>query len=321
MVTTAPTLDDTGRHADTEEWLDGLGIAWTFKPGLYLGAVDREASLANQARLLPLDLEVVERYAADYERGDRFPPLLAYAPGRDQHRSVVLIGGNHRLGGAEKAGRTTHDVYLLDIDDAQVLPLAYADNRRHGLAPSDEERVLQAAHLIDARGISQGEAAAIVGLSIGKLSRGIATIRADDRAAELGLDAWPTLSKSVRWRLSALVSDVVFEAAARLAIFSEMGADDIYSLVRQLQAAGNEDDALHIVGEAEEEQSARRAGTGSRRARSSPRMRMLEALRVIAGLDVGAVVAGCETDDHRQVLRANILAAAQVMGSVEMRVR
>lgn len=320
-MVTAPTVDTEGRHAATEKWLDDLGIAWTFKPGLYIGAIDRKASLANQARLEPLDAEVVDRYAADYERGDHLPPVLAYWPGRNQSLAVVLIGGNHRVAGAEKAGRSTVDTYLLDIDDDQALPLAYADNRRHGLPPSDDERVLQAAHLIAGRSMSQAEAAGIVGLSLGKLNRGLATLKADERARRLGLDAWPTLSKTVRWRLSSIESEPVFEAAARLAIFSEMGADDVYSLVRQLMTAELDTDAMVIIGEAEEAQSERRRSHSSRAQRSTPRARMLEALRIIASLNAEAVVAGCTTADHAKVLRDGILAAAQTMAKVEARLR
>ena len=320
MVTTAPTLDDAGHDLATEAWLDSLGVAWHFDPAAGFDRIDWAASKANQARLEPLNDEVVERYTADYERGDTFPPVLVRHPrGRPL---AVLIGGNHRLTAAARAGRTSHAAYVLDVDDdLEALRLAYLDNRRHGLAPSDDERVLQAAHLIAAQGITQAEAAAVVGLSIGKLSRGMAVIKADERARELGVDAWPTLAKTVRWRLSSLDSDPVFEAAARLAVYSEMGADDAYSLVRQLMATTDDVEAMHIIGETEEAMSERRRGYGGARLKATPRARMLESLRIVASLDVGAVVAGCSTEDHRKVLRDSILAAAQTMAKVEARLR
>lgn len=320
MVTTAPTLDAAGRDLATEAWLDSLGVAWHFDPVFGFDHIDWAASKANQARLEPLNDDVVERYTADYERGDVFPPVLLRHP--RARPLATLIGGNHRLTAASRAGRRNHAAYVLDVDDdLDALRLAYLDNRRHGLAPSDDERVLQAAHLIAAQGISQAEAAAIVGLSIGKLNRGMAVIKADERAKALGIDAWPTLAKTVRWRLSSLASDPVFEAATRLAVYSEMGAEDAYSLVRQLMAVDDDVEAMHIVGEVEEAMSERRRGTGGRSLKATPRSRMLESLRIVASLDAGAIVAACTTDDHRKVLRDSILAAAQTMAKVEARLR
>lgn len=315
MVNVAPLLDATGRDARTEAWLDELGVTWHFEPALRLDAIDRAASLANQARLEPLDEEVVERYAADYERGDVFPPVIVYRPGRIGR--AVLIGGNHRTAGAGRAGREHHTAYVVDVNGDQVLPLTYGDNRRHGLPPSDDERVLQAVHLIAARDLSHAEAAAVVGLSKGKLTRGLATVKADERAAELEIEGWSSLSKTARWRLSGIVSDYVFEAAARLAIDTEMGADAIYRLVPKLVAAGDELEAMRIIGEAQEARVERRRYTPGAKLKATPRSRMLDALRTIASLKPELVAGGCTIDDHRAVMREVIFAAARVMAKTE----
>jgi ParB-like chromosome segregation protein Spo0J len=320
MVTQAPPRHDR-RDADIELWLDLAGIGWTFEPKLPLSAIDRAASLANQARLEPLDESVVDRYAADYERGDLFPPVLVWRRSASSGL-LVLIGGNHRITGAERAKLRAHPAYLLDVaDDAQALRLAYADNRRHGLPPSDDERVAQGMHLIAAAGLSQVEAAAVVGLSLGKLHRGVGTARADGRARALDVEGWSKLSKSARWRLSALSSDPVFEAAARLAAATEMGAEAVYSLVRQVMAVDDDTAAMLVIGEAEESQGERRRSRGGKALKATPRSRMLEALRVVGSLDAGAVVAGCTTDDHRKVLRDTIMSAAQTMAKVEGQLR
>lgn len=315
MVTTAPALDAAGRHAPTEAWLDERGIAWTFEPAMALGRIDRAASLANQARLEPLDEDVVERYAADYERGDRFPPLIVYPKGRDG--AVVLIGGNHRTAGATKAKRKTHPAYVVTVTDDQVLPLTYEDNRRHGLPPSDEERVLQALHLIGARGLTQDEAAAVVGLSVFKMRQGVGLAKAERRAKEAGVAGWSSLPKTARWRLSSVESDAVFGEAARLAVMHEMGAADVDTLVRQVNAAHDNHEALAIIGETEEALTERpHRRYSSRAGMNTPRARMLEALRIVASLDPIAIVRGCADADQRKVLHDQILRAARVMGTV-----
>src|SRR5689334_10226051 len=95
-----PIDSGTGRRPDVEAWLAERHVPYTFDPALEVGSVDQVASLANQARLEPLDPDVVERYAADMARGDHFPPVLA----RQQGKKIVLLGGNHRLAAARDAG-------------------------------------------------------------------------------------------------------------------------------------------------------------------------------------------------------------------------
>jgi hypothetical protein len=297
----------------TEAWLSGHGVVWTYEAALPLARIDKVASLANQARLEPLSEEVVDRYVADLERGDVFPAVIVNQAG--SAKSVVLVGGNHRAVAHERAKRSTIAAYVIDVADDVALRLAYEDNRRHGLAPSEDERILQAVHLAR-NGASQGEAARIVGLSIGKVNRGIAVVRADAQARELGVEGWLALPRTVRWRLSSLEDPDVFEAAARMVATMKVGANDVYDLVTRLAAAGDTLEALRIVGEEEEARSelGKRAGGAITRT-SSPRAKMLEALRVIAALDSKSVVASCTSEDHRAVLAQRIMAAARNLQS------
>lgn len=232
------------RQAATETWLDTLNLDWTYEPDLDLTRVDEKASRSNQARLEALNEDVVDRYTADYERGDPFPPLLAFRRARSP--KVVLIGGNHRHAAATAAGHTTHPAYLIapGLDDHTLIRLAYEDNRRHGHAPSNDERVAQALHLIDS-GLAQTEAGALVGLSRSRLQWAINAIEADRRARRL--DVPPTfelLPKSTRSRLSALRSDPVFAQAATLAADAKLTTTEVFELVSELNATTSDAAAL-----------------------------------------------------------------------------
>lgn len=141
MVKAAEVVElETRRDASIEAWLDERKLTYEYNETLPLSRIDRAASLSNQARLEPLDEEVVERYAADMERGDIFPPLVARRSGR----KLILIGGNHRTTAATRANLVSFPVYIVDVDAEGATALTYEDNRRHGLPPSEEERLLQA---------------------------------------------------------------------------------------------------------------------------------------------------------------------------------
>lgn len=301
--------------ASMEAWLTERRIPWEFVPELALTSIDKAASLANQARLEPVVEDVVERYAADMERGDRFPPIVVFRRGRVGR--VVIIGGNHRAAAAQRAGLASLAAYVVDVAGEMVLRLTYEDNRRHGLPPSEEERVFQAVHLVDC-GATVVEAAQCVGLSVGKVQRGIGTAKADRRAKDLGIKEWAKLAKSVRWRLSALRSDPVFESASRLAAVTVMGTNEAYDLVQKVQGTRSDADALAVIADAEEAMAeARNRSGGGLTRQASARTKMLDALRVIAALDPAEVVGACATVDHRLVLKDRILAAARRLQSTQ----
>lgn len=296
-VTPFPSTSEAS--ASIEAWLTERRIPWEFVPDLAIASVDKAASLANQARLEPVVEEVVERYAADMERGDRFPPIVVFRRGRVGR--VVIIGGNHRVAAAGRAGRVSLPAYVVDVAGEMVLRLTYEDNRRHGLPPSEEERVFQAVHLVDC-GATVGEAAQCVGLSVGKVQRGIGTAKADRRAKDLGIREWARLAKSVRWRLSSLRSDPVFESAARLAASTTMSTNEAYDLVQKVQATSDAD-AMAVIADAEEAMAeARNRSGGGLTRQASARTKMLDALRVIAALDPAEVVGACATKDHQRLL-------------------
>jgi ParB-like chromosome segregation protein Spo0J len=237
--------------ASIEGWLDELGITWILEPDLELHHIDVAKSLANQARVGdPLIEDVVDRYRADYERGDTFPPLLARRT--SPRAKLVLLGGNHRRAAAAAAGLTTHPAYIVECTDEAALTLMYGDNRRHGMPPSKTERCAQAVHLVD-NGWTQAEAAAAVGVSQPALSNHLAVARTSRRASALGVgrqfDSMPGASKEA---LARVTSDPVFVEAAKICGAARLNVAETQSLAKRLRDARSEADAMRIIGDEQE---------------------------------------------------------------------
>jgi hypothetical protein len=302
-----PDLDQDGRDPRTEAWLDDLHVPWRYDPAMPLDQVDQEASLANQARLHSLDPDVVERYAADMARGDQFPPLLALTRKR---RKAMLLGGNHRYTSAIKAKRMTVAVYVVDAEPEMATRLMYEDNRRHGLPPSDEERIAQAIHLIDT-GWTEKAAAECVGISSGKVARARAVSLAQRRARQLSIGtAWASIPKSAQWRLGSIRSDPVFIEAVKLVGASGIDATKTYELVTKLNECRSEAAAMELIGtETEILRSSiqSRAGGAHQRQPVTPRVRLLHAVSAMAGCDPIDVAAGCANAEQAKSLARQLV--------------
>lgn len=312
------------KHQDTEDLLNELGVQWTYIEALELEQIDQGASLANQARLEPLDQEVVERYQAAYEEAEDFPALLV-RKGRGK-QGMLLLGGNHRYAGAVGAGKTHHDVYLV-VGTGEVLSrLMYEDNRRHGLPPSTEERVMAARHLMAGPdGLSAAAAARAVGVGKGKLDQAIAVVGADRRAEEMAVEGWSRLGHTQRWRLSFLDRPRVFRRAAELTVAANLRANEVFDLVTDLNTVAEADDHEQLDRLARWKDTLEdRVKTGSRDNSTghTARGRFLQsvtALRLIDPADV-AEAFGDASARQREALAEQIKEAARVMQAVLQKV-
>jgi hypothetical protein len=286
------------RRPDVEAWLGERHVDWEFRAAVALAEIAVAAGLANQARLEALDEEVVDRYSADMERGDVFPPVLLNKVGR----KLVPLGGNHRLAAASRANIGAVPAYVVVSEPEMATRLMYEDNRRHGLPPSEEERLHQAVHLVN-NGYKREAAAEVVGLSAGKVERAVAVQSGDRRAAELGIRTWTLLPKTVRWRLGMVRSDPVFAAAADLAATSAMEHRDVQDMVTMINRTRSDAEALALVGHITEERAARARKTAGGRIRSSTaRSRLIGNLTGVLCADGGAVRDSCPDGEARKAL-------------------
>lgn len=295
MAVTETAAELIGRRPDVEAWLDERHVKWMFDGALPLRKVDAIASMANQARLEPLNEEVVDRYAADMERGDQFPPIVVNKVTTKRGTRLVLVGGNHRLAAAGRANVATLPAYVVEAEPEMVVRLTFEDNRRHGLPPGEEERLFQASHLV-ANGYTYAAAADVCGVAVGKVQRFIATRETDERAKRLSVRGWTKAPKTSRWRLGMIRSDPVFQAAATLAIDGLFSNSVVMELVTKINAARSEEEAFGVIASEEEVQRAKIQAATSR---STPRSKFLAGLATARHLDPAEIKAACATPVHK----------------------
>jgi len=239
------------RDVKTEAWLDSMHVTWTYEPKLSLDDIDVTRSLANQARLEPLDEDTVDRYTADMRDGAVFPAVIAHKPSA-RAKKLVLLGGNHRRAAATAAKKRTIAAYIVTCEPETATLIAYTDNRRHGLPSSRPERIRQAVHLVE-MGMTGQEAAKQMGVSASDVSNYRAIGKAERRARTLGVDRFDHLPVATKLALSKIDLDAPFRAASELAVTTAMTNTDAAALVKQVAKAASEADALATIGEAAEE--------------------------------------------------------------------
>lgn len=318
MATEQLTEAHPQRDGALEADMDKLGITWSFEPAMAVGRVDKERSLANQARLEPLNLATVEQYAEDMAAGDVFPAIVVEVQRTSREERLVAIGGNHRLAAARIAKRKHLAAYLVEGDPVALYRLMWSDNRRHGLPPGNGEKLLAAVHLIN-QGDTMAQAARTVGISYAKLVQHMAATEFDRRVgASKKLRVAVKLGDTAKQRLGSL-SDVVFGPAVEAVLRHGLGQADVGELVTMLRSAGDDGLALQLLGKAEPDLAIKGLGNAAaerRRGHQSPRRAMLDALRSIRHLSAARVIADCPDDDARLVLASTIRDAASVLQQV-----
>lgn len=300
------------REPSTEAWLDERGVTWRFASDIAVARIDKARSVANQARLEPIDPEVVDRYAADMARGDVFPPLLAQPIGKTH--KLALLGGNHRYHAHLRVEHDTVEAYVVsELDQATALRLTYEDNRRHGLPPSEAERAQQAMHLVATQGLTQAEAGAIVGINQATLSQRLTVAATDNRADELGVPRrFHQLPHTTRYTLASIEHDDVFAEASKLVLAAKYTGHETKRLVADITAAGPTTDQMKVIGTAAEEAGDRKhRGSGAHRIGAPAHVRLSDALRDVRRLVPVDVADSIPSIDVKLTRRQEILDTAQ----------
>lgn len=239
-MTSLRPIKDKGRRPDIEAMLrDDYTVDFAYLSNVDTTEFDIDKSLHNQARFEPVDEATVATYQDGVERGDQFPAVLAWRPGRGANPKLVVIDGNHRVVAHDRAG-VPLDVYEIDraTKPQTVALMTFAFNTRHGRPTTEAERISQALYLIEG-GASQADAAAAVNLGMGVLKRALAKANADKRADEVGVDRreWDSLGQSSKSRLLNIKTDEGFHDAVHLAFAARLNVDELFDLVNLLNTS------------------------------------------------------------------------------------
>lgn len=311
---TATDTYSPNRILELEAWLDRNSITWELVDELPVDEIDHIGGLANQARLQPLDEEVVDRYAADMEAGALFPPIILRRAGC----ALIPVGGNHRTAAARKAKRPTLPAYLVDVDDEHAHLLAIEDNRRHGLPLSDEERLYHAVQLANGGKHTAAEAAKICGLTTAKLQTQLAANKGAARAIHLDVDGWAALSTTARAKCGSINNDSLFARVVPLVANGSILSNEIADIVSRINTA-EWPKAVELVDalELDSRQRTRRTRGHPVSKVRAPATRLLHDLDGIMNFDPAEVAADCRTPEQRARVANQIKAAARRLMAIE----
>jgi hypothetical protein len=213
-------------------------------------SVDVAASKSMQARLAEYDPELAKQYGEDMKRpGAAWPRIWAW---RRLTRHVIL-GGNHRHGGAQHARLTHVGAYVIDSDETDKIELfASSLNSLSGREEPVTDRLKKALFARNRFHYTAQQLGPIFNLNPDMLK---SHFRSEDMRQNLVKDVpgIGTVNKSVLEKLAPLEDNgVVLVEAARLATSAQLTADQAAELVRDIKSMRrSESDKLAVIKEAE----------------------------------------------------------------------
>jgi hypothetical protein len=224
----------TEPSAHVARWIETYGV-WHEITELSLDKIDERSSLRNQARLKPLDPDVVSTYAAAMEAGAVFPPLVGW----DGSSGVVLCDGNHRYAAAKAVGAPGVLVYIVQTDDDSIkqMMVAAANPILNGYGADDADKIRHGVALVG-QGLSIKAAARQLSLTFNTLRRHVIHDNVCAAARRFGLERIAIKTPLMYTEILGSVVDEYDSTTLRLLLASaSLGVrkDDYRALVRSLQ--------------------------------------------------------------------------------------
>lgn len=287
-----------------ERRLRDLALSVELRTDVNLKDFDEEASLHNQARLgKPVNLDVVDGYAAKMRSGVVFPAIVAWD---DPSKPKLLIcDGNHRYQATKQAGRDTIDAYWIDGDPMAIQIFMFTVNAEHGVVTDDETKVHHALWLHDS-GKTLSKAAAMMSVSYPKVVKAYNLRDAANRAHAQRINTvkFDALNAGVREALAKFKVDEVFKAITELTIAADLPADAIKKARRDLDGVRSTTKQLEYIAAMKDAYADLIATQGKlTRGRGSqavtPRMRLRTTIGSINSLPDAEIVLGLMTPQDK----------------------
>lgn len=104
-----------------EQALNRQGVQWEYVEGIKLDDINHTRGKQMQARLEPLDHNLIDEYMALLEDGSEPPPLLLWKPGRGMY---VPLDGNQRIEAMRQVAKKHQrpfSGYVVTTDDQMIV--------------------------------------------------------------------------------------------------------------------------------------------------------------------------------------------------------
>jgi len=240
------------RSPHIEERLDGRQINYRFEPSF---PVDRIRTVeGNQVRLNTdrAPKHMVDRYAEQMRNDAVFPGIVINEAGE-------LVDGNTRLAATERLKRATIAAYV--CDDLTPLigrALSVELNQSHGESMTAAEiRAFVIGAIREGQKLNLRSCARMTGTKPGILNRWIRAEEGRAKIARAGLlEQYALLPETLQAVLSLIRMQSVFVEATRLAIDAQLNATSTKGIVRDVNAATSEAEALLLIAEARDARAA-----------------------------------------------------------------
>ena len=239
------------RAGNYEQALTKQGVDFDYLERLDLEAIDTDASLKNQARLLnPLEQELIDQYTSWYKEGSDGPALVVYEK-KGRKRTWIIIDGNQRVTSAKKAGKKTLDAYVVKCDSQMVLDrLTWSfNNLVNGKRLSPEEALEHAKTMVQKYGMDMKAAAKEWGLSHWRVKKAVNGDKLRNILRSHNITEPCKMSDDKLEELQPFVDlgEDVFTAAASIAQRNGLTALDLKELKKNVNRAKTVEEKVRIV--------------------------------------------------------------------------
>jgi ParB-like chromosome segregation protein Spo0J len=240
------------RSPQIEERLDRRHITYAFEPSFPVERV-RPAE-GNQVRLSDrrAPKHMVARYVEQMRNDAVFPAIVI-------NDADELVDGNTRLAATEQLRRATIAAYVCsDLTPLMARALSVELNQSHGESMNPSEiRAFVIGAVNEGQTLDLRAYARMTGTRPALLKRWIKAEEARCRAARAGLsDRFRLLPEAVQAALQQVRMQSVFVEAVRLAIDAQLNVSTAKTIVREVNMAASEAEALLLIAEARQARAA-----------------------------------------------------------------
>lgn len=262
--TTQSRFPTDGHDARFEAKFIEWNLDYRFEPAFPIDQVRvaEWAQVRQVGHIAPEDQ--VEEYRQQMANGAVFPPVVLMAP-------ETLIDGNTRFRAIKKLHRKTLAVYVVELASVPIAKsLAGALNQMGGKRLTPEEAA-EAAKILMSMHFTDEAIAREIGRSVEQVRRLRNQIEFAERSAKLSIEhVAEAISPDNRARLNAVRHDPPFAEMARFVADVNPPKKTVSEVLKQVQEAPSDADAITIIKTAERE--LRPAGPPPRRVTVSPQV-------------------------------------------------
>lgn len=240
------------RQSNYEQALDKQGVQWEYVESVPITDINHTRGKQMQARLEPLDHNLIDRYSEMLVDGLIPPPLLLWKQGRGMW---IPLDGNQRLAAntqtPAKHRLKEFSAYILKTDDPMIADrICWSwNNLINGKRLSYDECMQHAITFVRKYGMQQKSAAKEWGVKSVDICKEIIRLEMRELAQANNIHLPPALAEDSILNLNPLraVGDDVAAKALKAAAENGLSCPQVLELVKEVKKASSTKDKLKAV--------------------------------------------------------------------------